>query len=248
MRLKKFSGSCGLLMAGFLSLCTGLTGCENRQEAFLLEEKEEAAEETAPGKTEEASADAGNVSGEEGPKGRTGAEEKQPEEAVQQKTEIYVDVCGAVAHPGVFALEEGSRVFQAIEAAGGYLPGAAGEYVNRARSLTDGQQLYIPTEEEVQEWAAAGQEGVTPGLGAEVFEGGVRTSEGAGQASEGRINLNTADEAALTTLAGIGPSKAQAIIVYREENGPFSSIEDIMNVQGIKEGTFAKIKDYIEVG
>lgn len=65
---------------------------------------------------------------------------------------------------------------------------------------------------------------------------------------DNRININTADEAQLTTLTGIGATRAQAIIAYREENGPFAAIEDIMNVQGIKEGTFAKIKDEIVVG
>ena len=76
--------------------------------------------------------------------------------------------------------------------------------------------------------------------------GGTATGEGLEQ--NGKVNINTADESGLTTLSGIGDTRAKAIIAYREENGPFATIEDIMNVSGIKEGTFEKIKDDIVVG
>ena len=167
-----------------------------------------------------------------------------------QQAMIYVDVCGAVANPGVFQLAAGSRVFQAIEAAGGYLPEAALTCVNRAGVLTDGQQLYILTQEEME------RQGLDPAEMAGASDGQMNGSAGTGQNTgmtaqvqqDNRININTADEAQLTTLTGIGATRAQAIIAYREENGPFAAIEDIMNVQGIKEGTFAKIKDEIVVG
>ena len=167
-----------------------------------------------------------------------------------QQAMIYVDVCGAVANPGVFQLAAGSRVFQAIEAAGGYLPEAALTCVNRAGVLTDGQQLYILTQEEME------RQGLDPAEMSGASDGQMNGSAGTGQNTEmtaqvqqdNRININTADEAQLTTLTGIGATRAQAIIAYREENGPFAAIEDIMNVQGIKEGTFAKIKDEIVVG
>lgn len=167
-----------------------------------------------------------------------------------QQAMIYVDVCGAVANPGVFQLAAGSRVFQAIEAAGGYLPEAALTCVNRAGVLTDGQQLYILTQEEME------RQGLDPAEMAKASDGQMNGSAGTGQNTgvatqvqqDNRININTADEAQLTTLTGIGATRAQAIIAYREENGPFAAIEDIMNVQGIKEGTFAKIKDEIVVG
>ena len=163
---------------------------------------------------------------------------------------IYVDVCGAVANPGVFQLAVGSRVFQAIEAAGGYLPEAVQNCVNRAGVLTDGQQLYILTQEEME------RQGLDPAEMAGASDGQMNGSAGTGQNAgltvqaqqDNRININTADEAQLTTLTGIGATRAQAIISYRQENGPFAVIEDIMNVQGIKEGTFAKIKDEIVVG
>ena len=198
--------------------------------------------------------DAGNGTGSDSGKHTSDADIDNGSEAVSdkemQQAMIYVDVCGAVANPGVFQLAAGSRVFQAIEAAGGYLPEAALTCVNRAGVLTDGQQLYILTQEEME------RQGLDPAEMARASDGQMNGSAGTGQNTgmtaqvqqDNRININTADEAQLITLTGIGATRAQAIIAYREENGPFAAIEDIMNVQGIKEGTFAKIKDEIVVG
>lgn len=198
--------------------------------------------------------DAGNGTGSDSGKHTSDADIDNGSEAVSdkemQQAMIYVDVCGAVANPGVFQLAAGSRVFQAIEAAGGYLPEAALTCVNRAGVLTDGQQLYILTQEEME------RQGLDPAEMAGASDGQMNGSAGTGQNTgiaaqaqqDNRININTADETQLTTLTGIGATRAQAIIAYREENGPFAAIEDIMNVQGIKEGTFAKIKDEIVVG
>lgn len=203
-------------------LCATMTGCRDREAEFL---KEAEAEETAVAEEEQ---------------GNTPVPSEPPKATEPpEKKEIYVDVCGAVAEPGVFCLPEGSRVFQAIEAAGGFLPEAAENYVNRAQGLSDGEQLYVPTREEAltmerTDTAPAGEEN---GEGAE-----------SGTEHAGKVNLNTADESELCTLTGVGASKAKAIIAYREENGPFVSIEDLMKVEGIKEGTFHKIKDEIEVG
>lgn len=198
--------------------------------------------------------DAGNGTGSDSGKHTSDADIDNGSEAVSdkemQQAMIYVDVCGAVANPGVFQLAAGSRVFQAIEAAGGYLPEAALTCVNRAGVLTDGQQLYILTQEEME------RQGLDPAEMSGASDGQMNGSAGTGQNTgmtaqvqqDNRININAADEAQLTTLTGIGATRAQAIIAYREENGPFAAIEDIMNVQGIKEGTFAKIKDEIVVG
>lgn len=198
--------------------------------------------------------DAGNGTGSDSGKHTSDADIDNGSEAVSdkemQQAMIYVDVCGAVANPGVFQLAAGSRVFQAIEAAGGYLPEAALTCVNRAGVLTDGQQLYILTQEEME------RQGLDPAEMSGASDGQMNGSAGTGQNAgmtaqvqqDNRININTADEAQLTTLTGIGATRALAIIAYREENGPFAAIEDIMNVQGIKEGTFAKIKDEIVVG
>ena len=204
--------------------------------------------------TESNTSDSGGLTGSDSGKDTLDADADNESEAVSdkemQQAMIYVDVCGAVANPGVFQLAAGSRVFQAIEAAGGYLPEAALTCVNRAGVLTDGQQLYILTQEEME------RQGLDPAEMAKASDGQMNGSAGTGQNTgmtaqvqqDNRININTADEAQLTTLTGIGATRAQAIIAYREENGPFAAIEDIMNVQGIKEGTFAKIKDEIVVG
>lgn len=202
-------------------LCAAMTGCRDREAEFL---KEAEAEETALAEDQE----------------NTPVPSEIPKATEPpKKQEIYVDVCGAVAEPGVFCLPEGSRVFQAIEAAGGFLPEAAENYVNRAQGLSDGEQLYVPTKEE----ALTMERTDTVSSGEEKDEAPESGTEHAG-----KVNLNTADETELCTLTGIGASKARAIIAYREENGPFASIEDLMKVEGIKEGTFHKIKDEIEVG
>lgn len=229
-----------LILCGTLFL-TGLTGCKSREAQFLIEGLQEAKAEVDAESSEEKTS---------GQKSKVEADEKKSDSEEMQPEMIYVDVCGAVANPGVFQLAAGSRVFQAIEAAGGYLPEAALTCVNRAGVLTDGQQLYILTQEEME------RQGLDPAEMAKASDGQMNGSAGTGQNTgmaaqvqqDNRININTADEAQLTTLTGIGATRAQAIIAYREENGPFAAIEDIMNVQGIKEGTFAKIKDEIVVG
>ena len=256
-----------LILCGTLFL-TGLTGCKSREAQFLIDGLQEAKaevdaesseEKTSGQKSKKDTDDRQNDDGSSAESRKKQAEsdgsdagngteinsagETQPEM-------IYVDVCGAVANPGVFQLAAGSRVFQAIEAAGGYLPEAALTCVNRAGVLTDGQQLYILTQEEME------RQGRDPVEMAGASDGQMNGSAGTGQNTgiadqaqqDNRININTADETQLTTLTGIGATRAQAIIAYREENGPFAAIEDIMNVQGIKEGTFAKIKDEIVVG
>ena len=229
-----------LILCGTLFL-TGLTGCKSTEAQFLIEGLQEAKAEVDAESSEEKTS---------GQKSKVEADEKKSDSEEMQPEMIYVDVCGAVANPGVFQLAAGSRVFQAIEAAGGYLPEAALTCVNRAGVLTDGQQLYILTQEEME------RQGLDPAEMAGASDGQMNGSAGTGQNTgmtaqvqqDNRININTADEAQLTTLTGIGATRAQAIIAYREENGPFAAIEDIMNVQGIKEGTFAKIKDEIVVG
>lgn len=156
------------------------------------------------------------------------------EEASQEtpSEQIYVYVCGAVIDPGVYTLAAGARVYEAVEAAGGLSDDAAADYVNLAAELSDGQQLYIPTLTEALE------EGLTAGSD---------NSSLSDEDEDGLININTATSEELQALPGIGEAKAAAIISYREDNGSFSSIEDITNVSGIGESTFENIKDYITV-
>lgn len=152
---------------------------------------------------------------------------------------ICVYICGSVLQPGIYWLEAGGRVFEAVEAAGGLAEDAASWYVNLAREAADGEQIYIPSIEEVIK-------GELPQT--EVLQTTAKKSQGTATGVEdGLIDLNTATEAELQQLSGIGESKARAIIEYRQEVGGFASIEEVMNVAGIKEGSFAKIKKYIKV-
>ena len=147
--------------------------------------------------------------------------------------EVYVDVDGAVASPGVYRLKEGARVSQAIDAAGGLTAEADVTGLNRASKVADGQKIYVPKVGEHQ--------AVTAGGGA---DGGAVVTSGANDAA-GLVNINTASAAELQTLSGIGPSVAQSIIDERTKNGPFASVDDLMRVSGIGEKKLAKIKDCI---
>lgn len=146
------------------------------------------------------------------------------------KTPLVVHVIGAVPRPGVYELAEGSRVRDAIQAAGGLLAGADVTFINLAALLEDGQQLDIPYEG-----------GVPP----EPFIVEPPPTSSANQ--EELVNINSATLEELDSLPGIGPTTAQKIIDYRNENGPFSRIEDIMNVSGIGPATFDEIRALITV-
>ena len=148
------------------------------------------------------------------------------------ETEMYVDVDGAVASPGVYRLKDGARVAQAIDAAGGLTPDADVTGLNRASKVADGQKIYVPK---------VGEQAAVVGGGA---DGGAVASPGVGDAT-GLVNINTASASELQTLSGIGPSMAQSIIDERTQNGAFTSVDDLMRVSGIGEKKFAKIKDCI---
>lgn len=142
---------------------------------------------------------------------------------------VYVYVCGAVAAPGVYEVSADSRIYEAVEQAGGMLDTAKTEAVNLAEPLTDGQMIRIPFQGEE---TATQEEDATQ-------NGGIR--------SDGKVNINTASAEELMTLKGIGQTRAEQIIAYREKHGAFASIEGIMEVDGIKQGTFDKLKDNITV-
>jgi len=151
-------------------------------------------------------------------------EKGESEEKAEVSENFFVHVCGQVNEAGVYELPEGSRVYEAIEAAGGLRENAAAESLNQAQSLEDGQQIYVPSKEEIL---------------AQETAGGIR--------SDGKVNLNKANSEELMTLPGIGEAKAEAIIRYREQQGSFKSIEDIMEIEGIKEGVFRKIEGLITI-
>ena len=152
----------------------------------------------------------------------TTAEAADSEE--EEAASVWVYVCGEVRTPGVYELPEGSRITDAVEAAGGMTEGAAGTYLNLAETVSDGQKIEVPSVEMAQTLEEAAAEGTS-----------------------GLVNLNRATEAELMTLSGIGESKAKEIIRYRESKGGFQKPEDLMNIPGIKEGVFNKIRDQITV-
>lgn len=257
----------GLAFALLLLLC----GCTRKEELLLLSEETAGAAQDTPafsqaagGEMSAAGAGQTALAGEAGhvPEGSGLAsdgenrERKAAQEPVAaQPGVIYVHVCGAVEKPGVYELETGCRVYEAVEQAGGFTGDAEQNYVNQAQVLEDGVKLVIPTREE----AVAGErekalepEKAQDGAGREIgivggaSAGGPAAAAGTG-ASDGRININTASEAQLCEIPGVGATRAAAIIAYREAHGAFEKPEDIMKVSGIKEGVYEKIKDSISV-
>ncbi len=139
--------------------------------------------------------------------------------------DVFVHVTGAVAAPGLYRLFEGARVVDAIAAAGGFADGADRSAVNLARAVSDGEQLVVPV----------------------VGEAPAAQTDDATTAGDGRVNLNTADVAALDTLPRIGPALAQRIIDWREQNGRFTSVEDLLAVPGIGDKMLEGLRDLVTV-
>lgn len=186
--------------------------CDNKEEEILIGQQEETTlkEEKNSGESQEA-------------------------EDIQEETSaIWVDVSGAVKNPGVYKLENDARIFQAIEAAGGFSEDADPQWLNQAAEISDGEKIFVYTKEETQ---TLKEQGISS----------EQEKENAEKAEEARININQASLEELQEIPGIGEARAQAIIAYREETGGFGSIEDIQQVSGIKGKTFEKIEPYITV-
>ena len=168
--------------------------------------------------------------------------EPQAEEALNESEKeeepgsMFVFLCGAVVNPGVFELPEGSRLFEALALAGGFLPEADTEYLNLAREVFDGERIYFPTKEESTRLSV--EERIT-GETAVKDKGTVQDTE------ERTVDLNTATVAELMTLPGIGQSRAESIVEYRMKVGRFRETEEIMNISGIGEAMFERIKERI---
>ena len=177
-----------------ISLCAGLIGCQKKSEETLALEVAEIDQ------------------------GETHTEENK--ESIEDTEHIFVYVCGAVNHEGVYELASGSRVYEAIVMAGGFREDADARNVNQAEVLEDEERIYVPI---------VGED--------------VRVDD----EKDARININKASKEELMTLPGVGESRAESIIKYREQQGAFQSIEEIMQVSGIKEGLFEKIKDFITI-
>ena len=261
----------GILWA---TLCPTLGACGAQREELFLSEKESIAYGDGNRKVEskvedtdqnrEAEPNAGNTdqnreaesnAGDtdqnrkaEASAGSTDRTEFSDASSEEAKT-LVVHICGAVSAPGVYELPAGSRIIDAVEAGGGFLPEADEACCNLAEEIVDGCQIYIMTKSEScadgQTEKKAGIQ-TSPDSDMQTTDRNVR-SNSTTALENGLVNLNTADVAALMTLPGIGESRAKAIISYREQHGAFAKIEDIMKISGIKQAAFSKIKDKITV-
>lgn len=261
----------GILWA---TLCPTLGACGAQREELFLPEKESIAYGDGNRKVEsnaedtdqdrEAEPNAGNTDQNREAESNAGNtdqnREAEPSAGSTDRTELsdasseeaktlVVHICGAVSAPGVYELPAGSRIIDAVEAGGGFLPEADEACCNLAEEIVDGCQIYIMTKTEScadgQTEKKAGIQ-TSPDSDMQTTDRNVR-SNSATALENGLVNLNTADVAALMTLPGIGESRAKAIISYREQHGAFAQIEDIMKISGIKQAAFSKIKDKITV-
>lgn len=151
-------------------------------------------------------------------------EENEP--TAEREEKVYIHICGAVKKPGVYAFLGEPRVVEVVKKAGGFTKKADKDSVNQAQIVTDGTQLVISKKKKQSKNT---------------------TWQGDEPEQSDKVNLNTASRDELMTLSGVGESKADAILSYRESNGAFKKIEDIMNIPGIKDGVFNKIKESITV-
>ena len=255
-------------------LCPTLGACGAQREELFLSEKESIAYGDGNRKVEskvedtdqnrEAEPNAGNTDQNREAESNAGDTDQnrkaEPSAGSTDRTELsdasseeaktlVVHICGAVSAPGVYELPAGSRIIDAVEAGGGFLPEADEACCNLAEEIVDGCQIYIMTKSEScadgQTEKKAGIQ-TSPDSDMQTTDRNVR-SNCAPALENGLVNLNTADVAALMTLPGIGESRAKAIISYREQHGAFAKIEDIMKISGIKQAAFSKIKDKITV-
>lgn len=255
-------------------LCQTLGACGAQREELFLSEKESIAYGDGNRKVEskvedtdqnrEAEPNAGNTDQNRETESNAGDTDQnrkaEPSAGSTDRTELsdasseetktlVVHICGAVSAPGVYELPAGSRIIDAVEAGGGFLPEADEACCNLAEEIVDGCQIYIMTKTEScadgQTEKKAGIQ-TSPDSDMQTTDRNVR-SNSATALENGLVNLNTADVAALMTLPGIGESRAKAIISYREQHGAFAQIEDIMKISGIKQAAFSKIKDKITV-
>jgi general secretion pathway protein K len=232
-KLKKYMS----LFAMVLCLAVALTGC--REDSMTMVSSESYGTKSSEGTKKAESTDGMQLTDEadltelsETASDKDASETTARADENTQKT-ICVFVCGEVQQEGVYELPEDARVNDALQMAGGFSEDASKDAVNLAEHVVDGQRIYFPSAEEVENrtWDA---------------ETAQLDSDVSSQAEQvHKININTADKEELITLSGIGEAKADAVIAYREEHGSFQNIDEIMNVSGIGENLFEKIKEKI---
>mgnify|MGYP001538816217 FL=1 len=255
-------------------LCPTLGACGAQREELFLSEKESIAYGDGNRKVEskvedtdqnrEAEPNAGNTDQNREAESNAGDTDQnrkaEPNAGSTDRTELsdasseeaktlVVHICGAVSAPGVYELPAGSRIIDAVEAGGGFLPEADEACCNLAEEIVDGCQIYIMTKtESCADGQTEKKAGIQTSPDSDMQTTDINVRSNSTTALEnGLVNLNTADVAALMTLPGIGESRAKAIISYREQQGAFTKIEDIMKISGIKQAAFSKIKDKITV-
>lgn len=212
-------------------------GCGQSNQASSNELKvlgDEYTDEDENQSSDESQSSDANQSSNENQSSNTTEETGLSNEVVAEQGMVSVYICGAVNEPGVYELPEASRIYQAIEKAGGMTEEAMETYLNLAEQVEDGQKIYVPTKEEVES-------GEVENIGVSIST--TQESEG----GSGKVNINAASKEELMTLTGIGEAKAESIIEYRETVGAFSEPEDIQNITGIKDGVYSNIEDEIIV-
>lgn len=216
MRKNEYLRNCVKIIACSIMLCLFMAGCGVRDSAVVFSIGETETGAAGNGAEYAGKTDFGS--------GNTEYAQTDTPEQEAEPPIICVYVCGAVVNPGVVELAEGSRVDDALQAAGGFAADAGRDYLNLAAKVTDGEKLYFPSDTEAEALKASGE-----------------------AEEKGLVNINTADAAQLMTLPGIGETRARDIISYREEHGAFQNKEDLQKVSGIKESVYEKLCDKIIV-
>lgn len=173
------------------------------------------------------------------------AEESDKEKETQGGGKIFIDIAGEVKNPGVYEVTSDSRIFEAIEKAGGLTEKADTTNVNQAETVKDGQKISIPKKGATAQ--SSGGSGGEPSQTTSAPASNAQNSAGTDPASGAKININSADSSQLQTISGIGPSTAEKIIRYRTSKGAFKSIDDLKKVNGIGDKKLEKLRPYVTI-
>ena len=266
-RFKLFIGAAAIIIL-VASVLLGISGCgESGINVTTMKDKETSEEELVKSSEGQGSEKDDGSKGQDKKSEETESSEEQDKKSEgenledkdsdegQEKTEknstICVYICGAVVNEGVYEVPAGSRVSDVLDKAGGYSEEALHGYVNLARTLEDGERVYIPDKQELESLGILEGDGSSGGSDDSSGSGGASANGSSGSSADGSnealVNINTADSETLQTLPGIGEKKAADIIAYREEHGAFSSTEDLKNISGIGDSTFEKLSPHITV-